>query len=268
MGNTREQLFHARRSFHFNENAETLDSYVTCRGQVATLLGYGKPQILEVFTNTLPTRLHLVLFPIEGLRQVVETAKRILTKEKIDRQLAGQPSSTSFMGMKDGYTSKRVTFDTPDALEEKINRLTAMMSKLTAQDDGQKKQFKTNIFQRKRRGEMKMLCDKHNYDQRNYQNRYRSNTTDRRISFSGQIQCGQNYRDRPRYEQSYRNDFRRGSFKGNMRMNQNFRGQNYRGRYRENYRNDRGRSRSRERKYQGNIRRNDRSSNSRSRSGS
>ena len=43
----------------------------------------------------------------------------------------------------------------------------------------------------------------------NYQNRYRSDSGDRRISFSGRIQCGQNYRDRPRYAQNYRNDFRR-----------------------------------------------------------
>ena len=56
--NTREQLFHAWRSFHFNENTETLDAYVTCIRQVATLLGYDKPQVLEVFKNTLPTRLH------------------------------------------------------------------------------------------------------------------------------------------------------------------------------------------------------------------
>ena len=49
---------------------------------------------------------------IEELRQAVETAKRILTKEKIDRQLAGQSSSTPFMSMKDGYVNKRVTFDT------------------------------------------------------------------------------------------------------------------------------------------------------------
>ena len=29
IGNTREQLFHARRSFHFDKNSETLDSYDT-----------------------------------------------------------------------------------------------------------------------------------------------------------------------------------------------------------------------------------------------
>ena len=66
------------------EITETLDSYVTHIRQVATLLGYGKPQVLVVFKNTLPTRLYLVLFPIEDLRQVIGSAKRILTKEKID----------------------------------------------------------------------------------------------------------------------------------------------------------------------------------------
>ena len=91
--------------------AETLDSYVTHIRQVAILFSYSKPQILKVFKNTLPTILYWVLFPTENLRQVVETAKRILTKEKIDRQLVGQSFSTPFMSMKDGYASKRVTFD-------------------------------------------------------------------------------------------------------------------------------------------------------------
>ena len=46
---TREQLLHVWRSFHFNEDTETLDSYFTCIRQVATLLGYGDPQALEIF---------------------------------------------------------------------------------------------------------------------------------------------------------------------------------------------------------------------------
>ena len=91
--NTREHLFHAWRSFHFDENTGTLDSYVTCIRQVVTLLGCGKHQMLEVFKYTLLTRLYWVLFPIEDLRLAVETSKSILTKEKIDRQLAGQSSS-------------------------------------------------------------------------------------------------------------------------------------------------------------------------------
>ena len=49
--------------------------------QAATLLGYGEPQILEVFKNTLPTKLYWILFGIDDLRQAAETAKRILTKE-------------------------------------------------------------------------------------------------------------------------------------------------------------------------------------------
>ena len=42
---------------------------------------------------------------------MVETVKRILTKEKIDRQLAGQSSSIPFMSIKDNYDNKKVTFD-------------------------------------------------------------------------------------------------------------------------------------------------------------
>ena len=55
IGNTIEQLFHVWRSFNFNENTETIDAYVTHIRQLSTLLGYGEPQILEVFKNTLPT---------------------------------------------------------------------------------------------------------------------------------------------------------------------------------------------------------------------
>ena len=54
IGNTREQLFHAWRPFNFNDNTETIDAYVTCIRQVAALLGYGEPQLLEVFKKTLP----------------------------------------------------------------------------------------------------------------------------------------------------------------------------------------------------------------------
>ena len=79
--NTREQLFHAWRSFNFDENTETIDTYVHCTRQEAALLGYGEPHILEVSENTLPTKLYWILFPIEDLRQAVETAKRILSKK-------------------------------------------------------------------------------------------------------------------------------------------------------------------------------------------
>ena len=85
LGNTCKQLFHAWRSFTFDEN-----TYVIRIRKVGTLLGYGEPQILEVFKNTLPTKLYWILFPIEDLRQAVDMAKRILTKEKLDKELTGQ----------------------------------------------------------------------------------------------------------------------------------------------------------------------------------
>ena len=99
LGNTREQLFHVWRSFHYDENVETPDVYVTRIRQVVRLLGYGV-QVLEVFKNTVPNMLYWVLFPIDNLREMAETAKRFLTKEKIDRQLTRQ-SSTPFMKLND-----------------------------------------------------------------------------------------------------------------------------------------------------------------------
>ena len=69
-------------------------------------------------------------FPIEHLRLAVEIAKSTLTKEEIDRQLAGQSSSTPFINVRDGYNSKKVvTFDMQDRLHDKIDKLTSMMSK-------------------------------------------------------------------------------------------------------------------------------------------
>ena len=49
LGNTQEQLFFTWRSSTFDENTETIDAYVIKIRQVVNLLGYGEPQILEVF---------------------------------------------------------------------------------------------------------------------------------------------------------------------------------------------------------------------------
>ena len=95
LGNIHKQLFHAWRSFTFNENTETIGSYVIRIRQVANLLGYGEPQILEVFKNTLPTKLYWILFPIEDLRQAVDTAKKNTDQREIgqtvDRSNFHQP---------------------------------------------------------------------------------------------------------------------------------------------------------------------------------
>ena len=132
--------------FHFDENAETIDAYVHCIRQVANLLGYQDPQILEVFKNTLPSKLYWVLFPIEDLRVTVDTAKRMLTKEKIDKQLAGQSSSTPFMSMRDSQ-GKKVSFNTHDDIEQKIDKLMVIMGKLVTEDEGPTKPFRPQIYQ-------------------------------------------------------------------------------------------------------------------------
>ena len=98
LGNTREQLFHVWRSFQYDENTHTIDSYISKIKQVAALLYYGEPQILELFKNTLPSKLHWILFPITNLRDTVDATKRVLRKEKLDRQLPGLAgAATPFM---------------------------------------------------------------------------------------------------------------------------------------------------------------------------
>ena len=224
MGNTLEQLFHAWRSFNFDENTETIDSYVMSIGQVATLLGYGQSQVPKVFKNTLPTKLYWILFPIEDLRQTVEIAKRILTKEKLDKQLTGQTSTSPFMIIRDG-TERKVSFNARDELGEKIDKLILMMSRLAAKDSYEKRPFKPQIY--KSRGQSR------SFNQRGYQKRGgRSDSRNR----------GQYGNNRPR--QNYRDN----NFQRNTR---GYGRQNNRDEYRDNRCNEYngGRDRSRERTF-------------------
>ena len=85
------------------------------------------------------------MFPIEDLKQAVDTAKRILTKEKLDKQLTGQTSTSPFMSARDG-TERRVSFNTRDELGDKIDKLTLVMIKLTARDSHQRRPFKPQIY--------------------------------------------------------------------------------------------------------------------------
>ena len=174
------------RSFNFDENTETIDTYVTQIRQVATLLGYGESQILEVFKNTLPTKLYWILFPIEDLRHAVEMAKRILTKEKIDKQLTGQASTSPFMSIRE-RTNRKVSFDTRDKLGDKIEKLTVMLGRLAAKDSHEKRPFKPQIYQGRGRGQNR------NFSQRHYQDRNRLNNR-------SNIRDKRQFRDRPRSE--------------------------------------------------------------------
>ena len=248
IGNTREQLFHTWKPFHFDENTETIDAYVHHIRQVANLLGYQDPLVLEVFKNTLPSKLYWVLFPIEDLRVVVDTAKRMLAKGEIDKQLVGQTSSNPFMSVRDSQ-NKRVVFNTPGNLEQKIDRLTVMMGKLVTEDKGHSKPFKPQIYQPNRGRNQSRGIFHGRFRNNAYRGHpsYNQNCRGRnRGNFSNRGNYGYNTQGRQRYRKNYK-DYRRN----------NYRGQGY----------NRNKSRSLDRQDRG--RRRDRStSNGRSRSGS
>ena len=243
------------RSFSFDENTETMDAYVTHIRQVAALLDYGEPQILEVFKNTLPTKLYWILYPIEDLREAVETAKRILTKEKLDRQLTRQTSSTPFMSIRDGH-NRKVSFDTKEELGGKIDKLVVMIGKLATRDSGTGRRFKPQIHQSWGRGQ-----------NRNYNQGTIRTGTDQTID---QIVMTEDNTDKTEVGLDMNRIIGRGNLRGNMRS---YSIQNSRGEYRNSYRNDsydRNRNRSRERSFSRNYHNNrtQNTSNSRSRSGS
>ena len=52
-----------------------MDGYIHKVKQVAALLDYGEPQILELFKNTLPSRLYCILYHINDLRVAVKMEK-------------------------------------------------------------------------------------------------------------------------------------------------------------------------------------------------
>ena len=208
--------------------------------QVANLLGYGEPQILEVFKITLPTKLYWILFPIEDLRQAVDIAKRILTKENLDKQLTGQTSTSPFMSVRE-ETDRRASFNTRDELGNKIDKLTVVMSKLVTKDSHERKPFKPQIY--KCRGQNR------SYGQGGYQ--ARSDNGNRGYSMNNNAR------------QDYRGNRFRGNFRGYSRQNgrDNYRKEKYGN-------NNRNRNRARERTLTRSYGRDRSSSNDRSRSGS
>ena len=167
--------------------------------------------------KTLPTKLYWILFPIEDLRQAVETAKRILTKEKLDKQLTGQTSTSPFINIRDG-TERKVLFSASNELVDKIDKLTAMMGRQAVKDSNDKRAFKPQIY--KSRGSYPQGPSR-TYNERNYQNRSRLG------SRSDSINRGQYGNNRLRSQQNYRGN----NFHENIRE---YRRQNSRGDYRNN----------------------------------
>ena len=203
-GSSREQYFHMWRSFHFDENTDTIDSYILKVKQVASLLNYGEPEILELFKNTLPNKLYWILFPINNLRTAVDTAKRVLNKENLYKQLTGQASNIfPFMEMRDDTQSGQKMLMKPQDLEA----VTSMMYNMSLQQGKTKKPFKSQVYQKRGRGQ-RQSYDRNrprnnnwqgpNYGQNRHRNDYRRNGYTQNFNRNG-INFNRSYsRDRSR----------------------------------------------------------------------
>ena len=134
---------------------ETIDAYVNRIKQVAMLLDYGEPQILELLKNILPSRLYWVLFSINNLRYAVDVAKKSADKGE-DRQLSGQSGATTpFMKVGDFHHSnnKTVLFSTQDPIRKQLDSLTSMIYNMSIQKGENNRPFKPEIHQKRRRGQ-------------------------------------------------------------------------------------------------------------------
>ena len=108
------------------------------------------------------------------------------------------------MSIRDSH-NRKVSFDSKEELGDKIDKLAVMIGKLATRDSGAGRQFKPQTYQSRGRGLNRGNYNGCNYDQQSCQNKYRSDSGDRR-----------QYRQdtgRPRFEQNYRTD----NFRGNMR---------------------------------------------------
>ena len=99
-----------------------------------------------------------MLYQMDDLRTAIENAKRVLTKEKLDKQKAGQSSMSPFMKASKENTKKNekgVSFDaleTIDRHSDSMDKLASLVSKLDMKLDKQETQYKPKVYQGRNRG--------------------------------------------------------------------------------------------------------------------
>ena len=126
------------------------------------MLNYGEMQILENFKITLPYQLYSTLINVNNVRDAIALTKRVLMKEKLDRQLTGQ-SSTPFMRVtsNDNHSlpnsnKSGVTFDMMETLERNsdcIDKLTVLVSDMKMTIDSKQSPYKPRIYQGRSRNQ-------------------------------------------------------------------------------------------------------------------
>ena len=176
-------------------------------------------------------QIYSTLINVNNLRDAIDLAKRVLTKEKLDRQLTGQ-SSTPFMRVTSNdnhspqnHHKKGVTFDAMEMLERNsdcIDRWTSLVSHMKMTMDRKQSPYKPKIYQARFQN----------------QNASQQNFIPRNKSFSrGRNQSGNrgNYNYRNNYRPNYRNrsrgrwnshrlgdrssNYQNNNRQGNMRLN-------------------------------------------------
>ena len=131
--------------------------------------------------------------PINNLREAEDTAKRVLNKEKLDKQLTGQASNICpFMKMRDiANSGQKVLMKSQD-----LEAVTSMMCNMSLQQGKAKKLFKPQVYQKRGRGQ------KQNYD------RDRSINNNRQGQGFGQNRCRNDYKRNGYIQNFSRNDGR------------------------------------------------------------
>ena len=101
-----------------------------------------------------------MLYQINDLRVAVQMAKRLLTKEQIDKK-AGQSSASPFMKINHGSSKnkdkmeKKVTFSVAEAMErttDSIERLALLMDRMDTRLDRREDQYRPRVYQGRSRG--------------------------------------------------------------------------------------------------------------------
>ena len=100
----------------------------------------------------------MTLINVNNHRDVKDLSKRVLTKEKLDRQLTGQSSTPFMMATSNdnhspqNHHKKGVTFDAMETLERNsdcIERLTLLVSDMKMTMDRKQLQYKPKVYQGK-----------------------------------------------------------------------------------------------------------------------
>ena len=90
---------------------------------------------------------------------MIETAKRVLTKEKLDKQKAGQSSASPFKKASQKNAKKNskkgVSFGALEPIDrhsDSMDKLASLISKLDMKLDKQEAQYRPQVYQARNRG--------------------------------------------------------------------------------------------------------------------